>query len=53
MNTKQSLFTFVGLLGLIVLTAVAVSPTISFGYNSIAFRVVPALQAVCVAVFGH
>ena len=53
MNTKQSLFTFLWLLGLIALAAVAVSPTIAFGYNSIAFRVVPALQAVCIAVFGH
>ena len=53
MNIKSTFFTFLWLLGLFVLAAVAVSPTIAFGYNSIALRVVPALQAVCVAVFGH
>jgi hypothetical protein len=53
MNTKSTFFAFAWLLGLIILAAVAVSPTIAFGYNSILFRVVPALQVVCVAVFGH
>ena len=52
MNTKQSLFTFVWLLGLIASVIVAVSPTIALGYDKIVFNVVPALQAVCVYAFG-
>ena len=53
MNSKSTFFTFVWLLGLLALVIVAISPAIRLGYDPIVFRVVPALQAICVAVFGH
>ena len=53
MNTKQSLFTFVWLLGLLASAVVSVSPTIALGANQINFIVIPALKAVCIYAFGH
>lgn len=53
MNTKSTLYVFLWLLGLLALAIVAISPTILLGYDQIAFKVVPALQAVSVHVFGY
>ena len=53
MNTKSTFVIYLWLLGLIASAIVAMSPLIALGYNQITFTVVPALQSVCVVVFGH
>ena len=53
MNTsKHTIFIFLGILGLIAMTIVAISPLIVLGSNQIVFTVVPALEAVRISVFG-
>ena len=54
MNTsKRSLFLFLGILGLIIMAIIAISPLIALGSNQITFTVVPALNDVSVFAFGH
>ena len=54
MNTnKHTIFLFLGILGLIALAIVAISPLIALGSNQIIFTVVPALEAVRISVFGN
>ena len=53
MNTKSMFVIYLWLLGLLALSIIAVSPTITLGANQITFTVVPALKSVCVYAFGH
>ncbi len=54
MNTnKNTLLHLLWILGLIVLTIIAISPLIALGSNQIIFTVVPALEAVRISVFGN
>ena len=53
MNSKSTFVIYLWLLGLLASAIIAISPTIALGANQITFTVVPALQSVCVLVFGH
>ena len=53
MNTSKHTFLLVlGILGLVAVAIVAISPLIALGSNQIIFTVVPALEAVRISVFG-
>jgi len=54
MNTrKQTFLLLLGLLALLAIAIVAISPLIALGSNQIIFNVVPALEKVSIVVFGN